>query len=106
MTAYKFGYLLVGFCAVVALGGCGAPTFDGDPSSPAPALVETKNGPIWTNVASFGAVPENVSTRGNEACQSAFEGTEETYAAVGYHPEALALNGQPIVGGGFYCAPL
>lgn len=106
MTSKKLGYLLVGFSAAVALGGCGVPTFNGDPSSPAPALVETKNGPVWTNVASFGAVPEDASSRGNEACRSAFESTGKTYAAIGYHPDALALNGQPIIGGGFYCAPL
>lgn len=105
MAIKKLGYLLVGFSAAVALGGCGFPTFQGDPSSPAPALVETKNGLSWTNIPSFGAVPESVSSRGNEVCRSAFESTGKTYAAVGYHPDAIDVNGQPIIGGGFFCSP-
>lgn len=105
MDLNKFGYFLFGLSAFVALGGCEAPRFAGEPGSPAPAIVNSNNGPFWTNVSSFGAVPESVSSRGNEYCRSAFENTGKTYKASGYHPYALALNGYPIIGGGFFCTP-
>ena len=106
MNSKKLGYFFVGFSAVVALGGCAAPSFNGAPGSPAPAHVKSGKGLTWANASSFGAVPESEASRGNEACRSAFESTGKIYAAIGYHPEALDANGQPFVRGGFFCAPL
>lgn len=52
----------------------------------------------WDRPAAFGAVPNNLQATGDAICKQA-----QYQRAIGYHPKARNLEGQPIVGGGYLC---
>lgn len=75
---------------------------EGDqPSVNPPRLVRTNEVLGWDNPAAFGAIPEEVKSRGDAICRQAGAQLE----AVGYHPQARSEQNTPIVGGGFFCGP-
>ncbi|HWS23246.1 MAG TPA: hypothetical protein VN226_02285 [Anaerolineales bacterium] len=53
----------------------------------------------WDRPGAFGPVPEGLRVTGDTFCQKG--GFER---AIGYHPNALDLEGQNIPSGGFYCS--
>ncbi|WP_157264330.1 hypothetical protein [Azohydromonas aeria] len=67
------------------------------PGEVAPRLVRQDGQLAWDRPAAFGKVPEGLRQRGNAVCGKGQE-------AIGYHPKALNDQGQPIPGGGFFCA--
>ena len=52
----------------------------------------------WDRPQAFGAVPENLQATGDSICQQALY-----QRAIGYHPLAQDMDGQPIPGGGYLC---
>jgi len=71
------------------------------PSAQAPMLVKTNGVLGWDQPSLFGAVPKEHKLRGDAVCEKAQPG----YEAVAYHPAAKDEKGEPIFGGGFFCAP-
>jgi len=71
-----------------------------EPAELAPRLVRLDGVPGWDRPVAFGAVPAMLKARGDAVC-----GTNSGLEAIGHHPSALNEKGQPIVGGGFLCAP-
>ena len=72
-------------------------------SDEAPRLVKNGDALTWNKVSVFGTVPSDLLERGNAAC-AALNNAETKFAAKGYHPKALDLQGQPFTRGGFYCS--
>lgn len=82
--------------------GCAAFTVGpGDKPAEIPPKIEIgeNNTPVWDRPEAFGPVPEELKDRGDKKCKD--DGARE---AIGYHPRAINLNGQPFEGGGFLCA--
>lgn len=52
----------------------------------------------WDKPSAFGPVPSNLQVIGNALCQQALY-----QRAIGYHPTAKDLTGQPLIGGGYLC---
>jgi hypothetical protein len=78
-----------------------APKKSGDrPDDVAPRLVRVDGVLGWDRPAAFGAVPPALRSRGNAVCAS----VDAQQQAIGYHPVAQDEKGQPIQGGGFFCA--
>jgi hypothetical protein len=79
------------------------PKKSGDtPTSPPPRLMQIDGIYGWNNPAAFGKVPADLKARGLLVCERFGKENE----AIAYHPNALAENGQPILGGGFLCAQI
>lgn len=53
----------------------------------------------WDRPGAFGSVPENLRATGDQLCL--LGGWSR---AVGYHPQALGMDGQQIRGGGYLCS--
>lgn len=53
----------------------------------------------WDKPAAFGPVPTNLQATGDALCKQA-----QYQRAIGYHPQAKDLTGQPILGGGYLCS--
>ncbi|CAK0759724.1 conserved hypothetical protein [Gammaproteobacteria bacterium] len=68
-----------------------------DPMPPRMVLNENKI-PTWDRPSAFGPVPKELKAKGDEVCKSS--GAKE---AIGYHPGALDLDGQPFQGGNYFC---
>jgi hypothetical protein len=68
-------------------------------SSEAPRLIRLDGQLVWDKPGSFGAVPANMIEKGKIQCSQ--QGSP--MKLLGYHPGALNLDGQQIVGGGFLC---
>lgn len=81
------------FCAVKAQGD--------KPAAESPQLVRVNGVLGWNQPRLFGAVPNAHKARGDAVCAKAQQGFE----AAAFHPDAKDETGQPIVGGGFFCAP-
>lgn len=92
-----------------SLPGCStAPLIGVKPSDPPPQIAylgaqDAKGNEYltWQNVSSFGVVPDELKSIGNQRCS--LLGTNLT--ALGYHPAAKDQTGKTIQGGGFFCAP-
>lgn len=71
------------------------------PNDVSPRLVKNKHpqGVGWDNPSAFGKVPVDLQKFGNISCRLA--GAEK---AVGYHPNAIGLDGKPMAKGGYFCA--
>ena len=59
------------------------------------------DGASWVNSSAFRQVPKELQTIGNSVCQR-----YNFDAAVGYHPAARDLQGNPILGGGYLCGKI
>lgn len=70
------------------------------PAEKAPQLTRLDGVLGWDRPAAFGAVPQALRARGDAVCAKA----GSTQQAIGYHPAALDEKGQPIQGGGYFCA--
>jgi hypothetical protein len=70
------------------------------PAEKAPHLTRLDGMLGWDRPAAFGAVPQALQARGDAVCANA----GRTLHAIGYHPAALDEKGQPIPGGGYFCA--
>lgn len=70
------------------------------PAEKAPHLTRLDGVLGWDRPAAFGAVPQALQARGDAVCANA----GRTLHAIGYHPAALDEKGQPIPGGGYFCA--
>lgn len=99
--------------AIVALAllsqivGCATAIVGSTESSAPPRLVPAKDRGVlgetlltWDRPFAFGPVSEDRRAAGDTACLMARVDLE----ALGYHSGALDENGNPMVGGGFYCA--
>lgn len=91
-----------------ARGGDGAPIQGGgfycfpkkqgdSPAERAPRLVRESGSLVWDRPSAFGKVPSNLQGRGDTVCGKGQQ-------AIAYHPSALNEQGQPITGGGYFCA--
>lgn len=70
-----------------------------------PRLVRNGDGRIgWDRPSAFGPVPAAVAAKGAAVCSS-LDSAGVHYRALGYHPQALDLQGKPFADGGFYCVP-
>lgn len=110
MMNNKILFLSVGFVSMSLLASCSS-FLNRTPDQNPPRLVSSekqeqfgwdgsKQGYItWDRPGAFGSVPDNLQAAGDQLCKA----TGYT-KAVGYHPQATGLNGQPIVGGGFLCS--
>lgn len=85
------------------LAGCSVKPFTGNPSFPAPSLKEGPNGYYWTNASAFGGVPEGLQDKGNSLCNANRSTSADDLIAIGYHPSAEDISGEPLPGGGFIC---
>ena len=65
---------------------------------PPKIVIGENNTPIWDRPEAFGPVPEELKATGDKICKN--DGARE---AIGYHPRAIHLNGQPFKGGGYLC---
>lgn len=65
---------------------------------PPKIMLNQNNTPVWDRPRAFGPVPEELKAKGDEICKR--DGAKE---AIGYHPRAINLDGQPFEGGGFLC---
>lgn len=52
----------------------------------------------WDRPNAFGPVPQDLQVTGDSICKSA-----GFNRAIGYHPQALGVDGKAIAGGGFFC---
>lgn len=100
--------LAVGTMAALLLAGCSlfgsnpeGSSASTDGSSKAPRLVKKESGVVWDNPSLFGPVAADLQARGNEACNA---GSAKKMKAVGYHPQAVRLDGSVFPRGGFLCA--
>ena len=68
--------------------------------SPNPPQIVVRDGvPVWSDPGAFSAVPDKEIDRGIRECAR----QNAKLRPLGYHPEALDIQGQPISGGGFLC---
>lgn len=58
----------------------------------------------WSNAGAFGPVPAALAHAGDARC-AVLDTSKVKYRAIGYHWQALDLNGRPLPGGGYYCVP-
>lgn len=108
MNRKVFGLLSIGFLTL-ALQACStAPMIGATPSDPPPKIsylgardVKGNEYLTWENVSSFGAVPGEIKSTGDQSCMRLGSGLR----ALGYHPAARDQSGKTIQGGGFFCAP-
>lgn len=90
----RFGQVMSGggfYCQLLNLAGAY--------SSVAPRLTRVDGSLVWDRPGSFGAVPSALLEKGKSQCLQ--QGS--SMKLLGYHPKALDLQGQQIVGGGFLC---
>lgn len=80
---------------------CGVKPQGDRPAAQPPQLLWVNGVLGWNQPSLFGAVPEVHKARGDAVCSKAQPG----FDAAAFHPEAKDETGQPIVGGGFFCAP-
>jgi len=95
----------ISFIMVAALlsTACASMTVGEHPSATPPQLVRALGGGIvWDNPGAFGPVSPDVAAKGAARCAMLNNGTQ-TYRALGYHPYAKGIDGQPLSEGGFYC---
>jgi hypothetical protein len=104
---------LLGFATIavvlITLQGCSmAPLIGAKPSDPPPQIAylgarDAKGNEhlTWENISSFGPVPNELKSAGDQSCKSLGAGL----TALGYHPSAKDQTGKSIQGGGFFCAP-
>lgn len=92
---------------IILLSGCAGPSSQSDnartaPSatSEAPRLVKLDSEIAWENSANFGPVPSDLQTRGDQSCNT---NSAKRMKAVGYHPQAMRLDGTAFPRGGFLC---
>lgn len=87
--------------ALIALVGCAPiPTGPGDkPGAVPPKLISGNKGALWDNPAAFGPVPDYLKSKGDEICRNA-----DYKRAIGYHPNAVGLDGVRLEGGGYFCS--
>jgi hypothetical protein len=96
-------------CVLFTLQGCSmAPLIGAKPSDPPPQIAylgarDAKGNEhlTWQNVSSFGPVPTELKSAGDQRCKLLGAGL----TALGYHPSAKDQTGKSIQGGGFFCAP-
>lgn len=92
----------------LALVGCSTSMRIGDvPTEPAPQIVFLGAKDIdgadyltWRDIPSFGQTPAELQALGDYSCMN----YELVLRAIGYHPNARDRAGEPIRGGGFFCA--
>lgn len=91
---------LILFAAVLAT----ACTTIGDkPADIPPQLIRNAEGAVvWSSSQAFGPVPQTLEAKGNAVCATLDKGNQ-TYRALGYHPDARDLSGNSIPAGGFFC---
>lgn len=110
MMYNKFLFISAGFVCMSLLTSCSS-FVNRSPDQNPPRLVSAeeqeqfgwdggKQGYImWDRPGAFGSVPDGLMATGNQLCKA----TGFT-KVIGYHPQAIGLNGQAIAGGGFLCA--
>jgi hypothetical protein len=97
---------------VFLFAGCAVKPLVGDRPSEIPPRLVVLNDPkiiastkeeilTWDRTFAFGRIPLDLKPAGDAACMSARIDLE----AVGYHPNALGRDGQPLKGGGYFCWP-
>ena len=64
-----------------------------------PQLSERNGVVVWDRPGAFGTIPEHVMAAAVQAC------AKQNKKPLAYHPGALGVDGQPLTGGGFLCAP-
>ncbi|MBY0579601.1 MAG: hypothetical protein K2P57_11205 [Burkholderiales bacterium] len=81
--------------------GCAVAPTPGDKPDPTPPRLHVgdKNIALWDRPGAFGPVPSELQGAGDSLCQSI--GLKK---AIGYHPKAEDVNGNPIKGGGYFCS--
>lgn len=92
--------MLVAGCAPWSSSGSADPKADATPK--APRLVKKDSTVAWVNKELFAPVPAELQASGNAACNAA--GGSAKMKAVGYHPQAMRLDGSQFPKGGFLCA--
>jgi hypothetical protein len=103
-----FGFLTITGMTLALLGCSTAPLIGNVPSDPPPKIaylgardVKGNEYLTWENVSSFGAVPSQLKSTGDQRCMQ----LGSSLRALGYHPAAKDQTGKAIEGGGFFCAP-
>jgi len=97
----------IALCVVAGglLAGCvGTLMVGSKPGAVPPRLViDSATGmKTWDHPRAFGPVPAEMAASAHAAC-SGLDTTSVRYRAIGYHPRALDLNGNPIPGGAYFC---
>lgn len=92
--------------ATALLSAC-ASTPGSAPGSVPPQLVrDQSSGKLaWSDPGAFGPVPASLQKKGDAVCRTRVPGETngDHKHAIGYHPSALDLNGNPFPGGGYFC---
>lgn len=94
---------------VILLAGCAPPDhplpIGESPAAQPPRLIRDENGQVgWDNPKAFGRLPGSQVRAGLAACRT-MNTFSVKYVPIGYHAQAMDLNGNPIPGGGFFCVP-
>jgi len=86
------------------LTGCAVPGIGEKQADTPPRIVIKGEHKTWDNPGAFGPVPESLLVVGARVCASL--NTDQTkYIALGYHANALDLEGNRFPTGGYYCVP-
>jgi len=101
-TTKYFKYLLIIFVFACFVAGCVvAPSVGSSPSQTPPRIIVDKDSgkPSWDNPSAFGPVPTNLQVSGDAVCEL----IDKNLKAIGFHPNAIDIDGNKFPEGGYYC---
>ena len=84
------------------LAACAAPSIGDKQADVAPRIIIKDDVRTWDKPGAFGPVPAELQANGQKVCGS-LDKDNAKHEARGYHAKAENLEGQPFVGGGYYC---
>ena len=98
---YLYQCLFLALLSSLFAGCVIAPHIGSAPSAEAPKLITDKDSgePAWDSPSKFGPVPKELQAVGDEACAN----VNKKLKAIGFHPNAVNLQGEKLAGGGYYC---
>lgn len=103
----RWQFALLALCTAGLAACTGAALVGSAPDSAPPQLVKLgardaqgRDYVVWDRPKAFGPVPAELQAAGDLRCM---QGRLDMRAA-GYHPAAKGMDGQPIAGGGYFCA--
>lgn len=102
----KISRVLLSISMVGMIAACNTPLMVGSaPSSTPPKIQIDPNDSksrTWDNPRAFGPVPAELAAAGAAVCGS-LDTQNAKHEAIGYHPSAMDINGEPFKGGGYFC---
>lgn len=103
---HKSFYSLFLISTFLTMVGCVAtPSIGAAPAATPPQIIvdpDDNKKTKWDHPEAFGPIPESLAVKAQKSC-SRLDTDQRKFKAIGYHPEALDIDGKKFKGGGYFC---